>query len=135
MSGIRGRDTRPEMQVRKGLHATGFRYRLHDRNLPGKPDIVLPKYRAVIFVHGCFWHGHGCRLFRWPKTREEFWREKIGRNVANDRRHLEQLAALGWRTGIIWECSTRDRPQWNILLAEVEQWLRHGQGNMEWETI
>ena len=80
MSGIRGKNTRPELLIRKGLHARGFRFRLHDKRLPGKPDLVLPKYSAVIFVHGCFWHGHDCHLFKWPQSRREFWRKKITRN-------------------------------------------------------
>jgi DNA mismatch endonuclease, patch repair protein len=107
MAGIRAKDTKPEMLVRKGLHAMGFRYRLHDRKLPGKPDLVFPKYRAVIFVNGCFWHGHECPAFRWPKSRDEFWREKIGRNRANDILNREKLEVLGWRHFTVWECSLR----------------------------
>jgi DNA mismatch endonuclease (patch repair protein) len=107
MSGIRSTDTRPEMLIRRGLHALGYRYRLHDRTLPGRPDLVFPKRGAVIFVNGCFWHGHGCRLFRWPATREEFWRTKITGNASRDRRVRQQLDALGWRVLDVWECSLR----------------------------
>lgn len=134
MAGIRSKDTKPELLLRKALHKAGFRYRLHQRALPGTPDIVFSRWKAVLFIHGCFWHGHGCRLFRWPQTREEFWRQKIGRNIENDRRHLDQLTALGWRTGIVWECSTRDKAQWTTLLTQIEDWLRHDSGNREWEA-
>jgi DNA mismatch endonuclease (patch repair protein) len=110
MSGIRGKDTKPEMIIRRGLHARGFRFRLHDKRLPGRPDLVLPKYRAAILVHGCFWHGHGCHLFKWPKTREQFWRMKIEANQHRDARALELLEAAGWRSFVIWECELRSLP-------------------------
>jgi DNA mismatch endonuclease (patch repair protein) len=107
MSGIRGRNTRPETLIRSLLHRYGFRFRLHVHNLPGKPDIVLPRYHAVIFVHGCFWHGHDCPLFKWPATRPDFWRNKIERNQAGDHKVREILFAEGWRVGIVWECAIR----------------------------
>jgi DNA mismatch endonuclease (patch repair protein) len=107
MSGIRSKDTRPEMLIRKGLHALGYRYRLHDRKLPGRPDLVFPKWGAVIFVNGCFWHGHDCNLFRWPSTRADFWRDKIGGNIGRDRRNREALLGAGWRVFDVWECSIR----------------------------
>lgn len=107
MSRIRGRDTRPEMLVRRALHAKGFRYRLHDRKLPGTPDLIFPKYGAVIFVHGCFWHAHDCDLFTWPSIRKEFWEEKIGRNRERDRLALQRLQESGWRTLVIWECALK----------------------------
>ena len=116
MAAIRGSDTKPEMIVRKGLHVHGFRYRLHDKKLPGRPDLVLPKHRAVIFVNGCFWHGHHCELFRWPSTREEFWREKITANVERDRRNAALLTKAGWRIGVVWECSLKGK---NRLSAET----------------
>lgn len=109
MSGIRGKNTRPEKIVRSGLHRLGFRFRLHARNLPGKPDLVLPKYRAVIFVNGCFWHGHDCHLFRWPGTRRGFWRGKIGGNVKRDRRDRRALTKSEWRSLVIWECALKGR--------------------------
>ena len=107
MQRVRGRNTKPEMLLRQGLHARGFRYRLHQKTLPGRPDLVLPKYRAVIFVHGCFWHGHDCPLFKWPATRQEFWRKKIEGNRVRDARAIEALRAAGWRVLIIWECAIR----------------------------
>jgi DNA mismatch endonuclease (patch repair protein) len=108
MSRIRGKDTKPEMLVRHYLHAHGLRYRLHDKSLPGTPDLVLPRYRTVIFVHGCFWHAHeGCRYYVVPKTRTEFWLNKIGRNVANDFRQQAELRAQGWRVLTVWECELR----------------------------
>ncbi|RIJ27099.1 DNA mismatch endonuclease Vsr [Henriciella mobilis] len=107
MSGIRGKDTKPEMIVRRGLHAMGFRYRLHDKRLPGKPDLVLPKYRTAIFVHGCFWHGHECHLFKWPKTRPDFWRKKIESNRTRDRSNREKIEKQGWQVIELWECELR----------------------------
>jgi DNA mismatch endonuclease (patch repair protein) len=107
MAGIRSRNTKPEILIRSLLHRQGFRFRLHVRNLPGKPDMVFPRYRAVVFVHGCFWHGHDCPLFKWPGTRPEFWREKIGRNQNNDYRTRTALITAGWRVGIVWECAIR----------------------------
>lgn len=107
MSGIRGKDTRPEMDIRHCLFARGFRYRLHSSGLPGRPDLVLAKYRAAVFVHGCFWHGHDCRLFRMPDSNRAFWAAKIRRNRARDREVLQKLPQTGWRTLVIWECSFR----------------------------
>ena len=125
MSGIRGRDTRPEILIRRLLHRQGFRFRLHVRDLPGKPDIVLPRYRAVIFAHGCFWHGHDCPLFKWPETRPDFWRYKIGRNQANDNRAIEVLQANGWRVGIVWECAMRGaRKNIEGVAHRLADWLR-----------
>jgi DNA mismatch endonuclease (patch repair protein) len=105
MSRIRGKDTKPEILIRKYLHKQGFRFRLHDKKLPGKPDIVLPKYKTVIFVHGCFWHGHkGCRYFVVPKTRTKWWLEKIEGNKARDKKAFKELKMLGWKIIKIWEC-------------------------------
>ncbi len=107
MAGIGGKNTRPEMVVRKHLFAAGFRYRLHRRDLPGRPDIVLPKYQTVIFVHGCFWHRHkGCRFAAVPATNAQFWQEKLDGNVARDRRSARALRAAGWRVLRVWECRT-----------------------------
>ena len=109
MSRIRGRDTAPEMIVRGIAHALGFRFRLHRRDLPGSPDLVFPKHRAVIMVHGCFWHRHpGCKYATSPKTRVRFWEEKFEGNVVRDRRNDYALRELGWRVMVIWECETRD---------------------------
>jgi len=107
MSRIRGANTKLEVLVRKGLHARGVRYRLGGAGLPGRPDIVLPKYRTVVFVHGCFWHGHNCPLYRLPKTRPEFWLTKIEGNRTRDKRVSDQLTSAGWRTIEVWECSLR----------------------------
>ena len=108
MSRIRSRNTKPEMLVRKFLHAKGFRYRLHDKNLPGKPDIVLPKYKTFIFIHGCFWHGHkDCKYFIVPKTRTEWWLNKINSNVANDTKAGRALKKDGWKIISLWECNLK----------------------------
>jgi DNA mismatch endonuclease (patch repair protein) len=123
MSGIRGKDTKPEMIVRRGLHAMGFRYRLHDKSLPGKPDLVLPKYKAVIFVHGCFWHKHDCKYFKWPKTRPEFWREKILGNVERDLDSIQRLNEKEWRTAVVWECAFRGTRQSEEVFTILKQWL------------
>lgn len=126
MAGIKGKDTKPEMILRKGLHRLGFRYRLHDRNLPGKPDMVFPRYKAVIFAHGCFWHGHSCHLFKWPSSNEEFWHTKIERNMEVDKQNIIRLQEIGWRTGIVWECALKGK--YKIDREEVielcAQWLQ-----------
>lgn len=131
MSGIRGKDTKPELAIRRGLHALGFRYRLHVRNLPGKPDIVLPRWRAVIFVHGCFWHGHDCHLFKWPRTRTEFWRQKITTNRQNDEKAVAALHAQGWRVLIVWECALKGRTRRNLdeTISSIAIWLRSGRSS------
>lgn len=121
-------DTRPEQIIRKALHARGFRYRLHPKDIPGKPDLVLPKYRATIFVHGCFWHGHDCPLFKWPKTREEFWREKINRNRARDMSVRRELSAAGWRVALVWECALKGRGRLPLMqtIDSISSWLSSG---------
>ena len=126
MANVRSRDTAPELLVRKGLFGRGFRYRLYRKNLPGKPDLVFARYRAVIFVHGCFWHGHDCeRGHRIPKTNRRYWRAKIQRNRATDQRSLAALAALGWRVGVIWECAIHGKQrEIEGTLDSVANWLR-----------
>lgn len=126
MAGIRGKDTKPEMILRRGLHARGVRFALHRRDLPGSPDLVLPKYRAVIFAHGCFWHGHDCHLFKWPKSREAFWREKLGGNRDRDRDNLQQLRDADWRIAQVWECALKGtgRLPAQQMLNLCESWLR-----------
>ena len=109
MSRIRGKDTKPEMLLRRGLHGRGLRYRLHGAGIPGKPDMVFPKYRAVVLVHGCFWHGHGCSLFKWPQTRAVFWETKISRNMERDREVRVALKKAGWRAIVVWECALRGK--------------------------
>lgn len=125
MAGIRGKDTKPEMTLRRGLHKLGFRYRLHDRGLPGTPDMVFPRYRAVIFAHGCFWHGHECHLFKWPSTRKKFWYQKISRNKEIDETNIILLRQLGWRTGIVWECALKGKYKINIeeVIERCADWL------------
>jgi DNA mismatch endonuclease (patch repair protein) len=107
MSRIRGKDTAPELMLRRALFRLGLRYVLHDRRLPGRPDLVFPRHRAVIFVHGCFWHRHGCGAFRWPATRRAYWRAKIMGNVTRDETALSALNADGWRVLVLWECAMR----------------------------
>lgn len=133
MSGIRGTNTKPELLLRKGLHALGFRFRLHDRSLPGKPDIVLPRYRAVIFAHGCFWHGHDCHLFKWPSTRPEFWQAKIDRNRAVDARSEAALEEAGWRQAIIWECALKGKTRLPLdeVISTCADWLRSDRPRLE----
>ncbi|WP_226628385.1 very short patch repair endonuclease [Alloyangia pacifica] len=123
MAGIGSKNTKPELVIRKGLHKFGFRYRLHRKDLPGKPDIVLPKYQSVIFVHGCFWHGHeGCSFFKVPKTNTEFWLAKIRRNQVRDAEVQAKLMESGWRVLTVWECATRRVPE-VPLTTEVADWL------------
>jgi DNA mismatch endonuclease (patch repair protein) len=116
MAGIRGKNTKPEILIRKGLHA---------KNLPGKPDMVFPKYSAVIFVNGCFWHGHDCHLFRIPKSNVDFWQSKISRNKELDVLHTGQLLSMGWRVGMVWECALKgkSRVNFDVLLGLIEVWL------------
>ena len=109
MSRVKGKNTKPELQVRSLLHRAGFRFRLSSKKVPGKPDIVLPKYKAVVLVHGCFWHGHDCYRFSWPKTRKKFWKKKIEGNRERDARYLRELKAEGWRVCVVWECALRGK--------------------------
>jgi len=126
MAGIRGRNTKPELLIRSGLHRMGYRFRLHGKGLPGKPDMVFASRRAVIEVRGCFWHGHDCPLFRWPATRPEFWREKIATNIARDARNREALLAQGWRVAEVWECQLRGlgRRPVDEVVGELAGFLR-----------
>ena len=131
MSAIRSRNTAPEIFVRKALHALGYRYRLHPKALPGKPDIVLPKYRAIILVHGCFWHNHGCRLFKLPKTRVDFWKAKLESNVLRDLLTETRLTDLNWRIAVVWECSLKGKTRIpKIELTEkLSEWLQSDESN------
>lgn len=126
MRAIRQKDTKPELVIRKGLHAAGFRYQLHRKDLPGRPDLVLPKYRAAIFIHGCFWHGHGCHLFKIPQTRTEFWINKIQANRVRDEKDLKNLLSSGWRVLVVWECALKGRHRLEpaSILAEISGWLQ-----------
>jgi DNA mismatch endonuclease (patch repair protein) len=119
MAKIRGQNTKPELHVRRALHAAGFRFRLHRKDLPGRPDLVLPKYGSVVFVHGCFWHAHHCQKGRIPATRSEFWREKFEGNKKRDASNVRELRAMGWRVLHVWECEltapgTRERTLNNL---------------------
>lgn len=133
MSGIRGKDTRPEMVVRRGLHAMGFRYKLHDGTLPGKPDLVFPARRAVILVNGCFWHGHDCHLFKWPSSRADFWKRKILRNREKDAETLESLCSDGWRILTVWECALKGSTRLSAseVVRKVARWLQSGRDSDE----
>ncbi|WP_448502744.1 very short patch repair endonuclease [Sphingomonas sp.] len=126
MSGIRGRDTKIEVAIRKALHARGLRYRTDVRGLSGRPDIVLPRWRAAVLVHGCFWHAHDCGLCRIPATRPDFWREKLEGNAARDARNLTALLDAGWRVATVWECALRGKgPQALIDVADrLATWVR-----------
>lgn len=130
MSGIRAKDTKPEMILRRGLHAQGFRFRLHDRRLPGSPDLVFSGRRAVIFVHGCFWHGHSCHLFRLPATRPDFWRAKIEGNIRRDEASVAMLSATGWRVLTVWECALKGRQRLplEVVVDRASDWLISGMG-------
>lgn len=121
MSGIQGKNTKPELLVRKYLHGRGLRFRLHAKNLPGKPDLVFPKYKAVVFVHGCFWHRHsGCKYATTPSSREHFWTNKLSENVARDAYQIAALGGLGWRVYIVWECELRDGfARLDLLYSEI----------------
>jgi DNA mismatch endonuclease (patch repair protein) len=125
MAAIKGSHTKPELLIRRALHAAGLRYRLHVKDLPGKPDLVFPRRRAVVFVNGCFWHRHDCHLFKWPATRQDFWREKIGRNVENDERAVRELTDSGWRVATVWECSLKGRTRRNFsdAMQQLISWI------------
>jgi DNA mismatch endonuclease (patch repair protein) len=121
MAAIRHKDTTPEVAVRQHLHRRGFRFRLHDRKLPGRPDIVLKRYNTVVQVHGCFWHHHGCRNSVWPRTRSQFWRDKIGGNIVRDRKNKRELLSIGWRVITVWECEVRDGSAFPKLRRELRK--------------
>ena len=135
MAGIRGKDTQPELALRRALHRRGLRYRLHDRKLPGRPDLVFPARDAVVLVNGCFWHAHaGCRYFKLPSTRQAFWEEKLMANRERDRRNLLMLEQAGWRVAVVWECSMR--LDLEATVEGVDDWLRASAPSVEfsWPT-
>ena len=132
MSGIRGRDTGPEMRVRRLLHGRGYRFRLHCKDLQGSPDLVLPRHRTVVFVHGCFWHFHeGCRLAKVPGSRTDFWRTKLLGNRARDAVAIGALLAAGWRVLVVWECWLRAERDDDVVAAAIAAWMRSGQSFSE----
>lgn len=125
MSKVGQKDTGPEMMLRRSLHKIGLRYRLHDKKLPGSPDIVFPKFKAVVFIHGCFWHRHGCKATTTPKTNAEFWLKKFDDNITRDQRHTEALLDSGWRVGIIWECMLKGKGAApDSIAVYVYDWLK-----------
>ncbi|MCK9189637.1 very short patch repair endonuclease [Acidithiobacillus sp.] len=133
MAGVRGKDTKPEMIVRRALFAEGMRFRLHRRDLPGTPDVVLPSSRVVVFIHGCFWHRHSeCRLAKLPTSNAAFWRNKLDVNVERDHRAVEALVSAGWRVLIIWECATRDKSIAPTLGMLARKWI---EGSMTFGEI
>lgn len=124
MAGIKGKHSQPELLVRRLLFASGYRFRLHRRDLPGTPDIVMPGRKIAIFVHGCFWHFHqGCRFAKMPSTRPEFWKAKLEANVERDRRSIEKLQAIGWRVLCVWECTLRDASAAASLQDNMQRWI------------
>lgn len=135
MSRIRGRDSKPEMLVRRGLHARGLRYRLHDRKLPGRPDLVFPKYHTAVFIHGCFWHSHGCALSTLPATRQDFWQKKLDGNATRDRKAVEALLRSGWSVLVVWECALRGpaRLTAGTVLDRAASHIRQNRGGLAME--
>ena len=133
MASIRSRDTNPEIVIRRALHARGFRYRTNVKGMPGKPDIVLSRYRAVIFVHGCFWHAHDCAIFRLPSTRRDFWQEKLRQNRERDEKVWKALAAADWRVLTVWECAIRgpEKLAIEVVIDEIADWLEEGGDSLE----
>ena len=133
MAGIKSKNTRGEIAVRKGLHKLGFRYQLHRKDLPGKPDLVFPKHHAVIFVNGCFWHAHGCHIFKWPSTRVEFWKEKIGANKIRDERNIQACESLGWKVLVVWECALKGKNRRNLdeVIHTAANWLLYDSQSAE----
>lgn len=132
MSGIRGKNTKPELQVRRALFAEGLRYRLHARKLPGRPDIALPKFNALIFVHGCFWHCHECSLFKWPRSNTKFWKRKLVNNRKSDEISNNELQNLGWRIAIVWECALKGPTALapDAVTHKLIRWIRSSSSNL-----
>ncbi len=135
MASIKSKNTSLEILVRKGLHHLGFRYRIHNKILPGKPDLVFTKHHAVIFVNGCFWHGHACHIFHWPKTRTEFWREKIVTNKLRDEKNISACIYLGWKVLVIWECALKGKThrKFNEVIYTAANWLLYDSQSAEIE--
>ena len=131
MSKVRGYNTKPERLIRSQLHRQGFRFRINTPSLPGKPDIVLKKYNAIIFVHGCFWHNHkGCKKSKLPQTRKDFWQKKIADTVLRDQRNISDLAKQGWRIAVIWECRTKKMDDLDYTINELSKWLIEGKSKL-----
>lgn len=130
MSSIKNKNTKPELNIRKALFANGIRYGLHNRKLPGCPDLVFSKYKAIIFIHGCFWHNHQCKYGRLPETNHEFWAEKLRGNALRDKRNIKRLKNMGWRVKIIWSCSLKNRIKFDSAqcVEEIIRWLNEEKG-------
>ena len=131
MSGIKNKNTKPELLIRSELFRKGFRYTLHNGKLPGKPDLVLKKYSAAILINGCFWHGHNCKYFKWPKSNQEFWKSKINGNIQNDIIIKEKLRTMGYRICIFWECVTRDEALFYKNMTKLIKWLHGNRKTLE----
>lgn len=132
MSRVRGSETKIERTVRSLLHQRGFRFRKNAVNLPGHPDIVLPKYKAAIFVHGCFWHGHtGCSKSKLPATRKEFWQNKIDRTIERDAQKIAELSSCGWRVAVVWECGFKNKVLIESAITELEKWIKSTEERLE----
>ncbi|NVK40712.1 MAG: DNA mismatch endonuclease Vsr [Oceanospirillaceae bacterium] len=133
MSGIRGKDTKPELLIRHALFARGYRYRIHTKGIPGKPDLTLRRYKAAIFIHGCFWHMHNCNLFKWPSSRPEFWRNKLTGNAQRDLGNIDALHKAGWRTCIVWECAIKGKSRLPLdaVIDKLDLWLKGGDHSLE----
>jgi DNA mismatch endonuclease, patch repair protein len=126
MSSVRSKDTGPEMLLRSVLHRAGLRYRLHDGTLPGSPDLAFPRFRAAVFVHGCYWHSHGCYKSTVPKSRRAFWEAKFSANRERDERNIRSLRERGWRIMIVWECALKGKTSWSAVVVAntVKEWLQ-----------
>jgi len=137
MARVKGKDTKPEMLIRRALHAEGFRYSLHSKRLPGHPDIVLRKYRAIVLVHGCFWHDHGCYKSTKPKAGSIDWKRKFRENRERDRRNIDSYLQLGWRVLVVWECAIVGKTKWDFdeLIKEISNWIESGRSYREIEGI
>lgn len=137
MAGIKGTNTKPELQIRSMLHHMGFRYRIHEKKLPGKPDLFFPKYKAVIFIHGCFWHGHDCTLFKIPSTNSEFWDKKISENKLRDNVQIAKLNELGYKVLTVWECSVRGKGTRFLtdIGEKISAWLANERNNLDIRDI
>ena len=135
MAGIKGKNTKGELIVRKSLHKLGFRYQLHRRDLPGRPDLVFPKFQAIIFINGCFWHAHNCHLFKRPSSRPEFWQKKISSNRVRDEINFAKLIELGWKVLVIWECALKGktRRDLNEVIHTAANWLLYDSQNAQIE--
>lgn len=132
MSKVSGKNTKPEVKIRSGLHRLGFRFRLNDKELPGKPDIILPKYSKIIFVHGCFWHHHmNCPKSKMPQTRKEFWENKIRNNVIRDQENIKKLESMGWCVAIVWECATKKQEDLITTIDTLNKWIKNRRSCIE----